>query len=330
MMNSRGLASASQSGLQRRGLTPQNSRPPLASQKMKELTENIFLIPGRNRGAYPFCNSIYIEDEVRAVIDPASDKKELERLQDVRLAILSHFHLDHIRELRSLPGAEVAIHSSESGALGDWRKLSGLIFFADEDRAEIEAWIESQSRLFKPEQWNFRISRKLNDGDEIDLGKTRIKVIHAPGHTVGHCCFWFPEQEILFTADIDLTEFGPWYGNACSNLEEFCNSLAKLKALRPKLVVTGHEDGIVSGSTFQGRLEKFRSVVFTRENKLLDALSSPKSLDEIAGLGIIYGEFLAKAPAALKPIEKRMVIHHLKWLEQKGMAREESGRWIRA
>jgi glyoxylase-like metal-dependent hydrolase (beta-lactamase superfamily II) len=293
-----------------------------------KISEGIFVIPGRNRGSYPFCNSLYIEDEVRAVIDPASDRKELQRLTDVRLAILSHFHQDHVREIRALPMAEAAVHESEAEALADWRKYVPLVFFPDESQQDIDEWLQTQIDLVKPEQWHFRVGRKLRDKDEISLGRMRLQVIHTPGHTLGHCCFWFPEPEILFSGDIDLSDFGPWYGNACSNLADFVNSLDKLKPYNPKLVITAHEAGVVKEEDFHSRLARYKEVIFTREQKILDALSSPNTLEEVVDLGTIYGDYLRQA-RDLRPIERRMVIHHLRWLEQKGMAKCENGIWRR-
>ena len=285
----------------------------------QEISSGIFLIPGRNRGSYPFCNSIYIEDETRAVIDPASDRKELQRLSNVQLAILSHFHQDHVREIRALPGAEAAVHELEAEAMADWRKYVPLVFFPDEPQADVDEWLQTQIELVKPEQWKFKVAQRLKDNDEIRLGKTVIKVVHTPGHTPGHCCFWLPEQEILCTADIDLSDFGPWYGNACSNLADFVNSPDKLEPYDPKIVITGHEAGMVDGKEFHSKLARFKKIIFDREAKILDALSSPKTLDEVVDLGVIYGDYLKKAHD-LRPIEKRMVIHHLRWMEQKKMA----------
>jgi len=172
------------------------------------------------------------------------------------------------------------------------------------------------------------VSDPLLDQQEIYLGKTRLKIIHTPGHTIGHCCFWFPEPEILFSADIDLAEFGPWYGNACSSAEDFFSSIEKLKLLKPRLVITGHEEGIVKGEEFLVKLERFQKALIEREEKIVSALDSPKSLDEIVDLGIIYGEFLKKSPG-LRPPERSMVIHHLKWLEKRGLVRKISDSWKR-
>lgn len=42
---------------------------------------------------------------------------------------------------------------------------------------------------------NYRIyssgaNRILRDGDIIDLGDRYITVVHTPGHSPGHCCFY--------------------------------------------------------------------------------------------------------------------------------------------
>ena len=44
--------------------------------------------------------------------------------------------------------------------------------------------------------------RILNDGDWLDLGNREIQVIHTPGHSPGHCCFYEPERNYLFSGDL--------------------------------------------------------------------------------------------------------------------------------
>ncbi len=62
-------------------------------------------IPGENRGRYPYCNPVYIE-EAGILIDPGSDRKALIKLRDtrpVRQIWLSHWHVDgEIIDLGSL------------------------------------------------------------------------------------------------------------------------------------------------------------------------------------------------------------------------------------
>ncbi len=44
--------------------------------------------------------------------------------------------------------------------------------------------------------------RVLNDGDRLDMGNREIQVVHTPGHSPGHCCFYEPERDYLFSGDL--------------------------------------------------------------------------------------------------------------------------------
>ena len=39
------------------------------------------------------------------------------------------------------------------------------------------------------------------DGDILNIGKYRIKVIHTPFHTRGSSCFYFEDEHVLFSGD---------------------------------------------------------------------------------------------------------------------------------
>ena len=45
-------------------------------------------------------------------------------------------------------------------------------------------------------------SRVLSDGESIDIGGRRFRVLHTPGHSPGHMCFWEEERGYLFTGDL--------------------------------------------------------------------------------------------------------------------------------
>ncbi|MGC9332517.1 MAG: MBL fold metallo-hydrolase, partial [Anaerolineae bacterium] len=43
---------------------------------------------------------------------------------------------------------------------------------------------------------------ELADGDELEIGKLCFQVLHTPGHTPGHVCFYEPEEKVLFDGDV--------------------------------------------------------------------------------------------------------------------------------
>ena len=44
--------------------------------------------------------------------------------------------------------------------------------------------------------------RVFRDGDWLDLGSRKIQVVHTPGHSPGHCCFYEPGRNYLFSGDL--------------------------------------------------------------------------------------------------------------------------------
>lgn len=44
--------------------------------------------------------------------------------------------------------------------------------------------------------------RVLRDGDLLDLGGRRLAVLHTPGHSPGHCCYYEADRKYLYSGDL--------------------------------------------------------------------------------------------------------------------------------
>lgn len=44
--------------------------------------------------------------------------------------------------------------------------------------------------------------RGYQDGDRFELGSRTLVVVHTPGHSPGHCCFYEPERNYLYSGDL--------------------------------------------------------------------------------------------------------------------------------
>lgn len=79
----------------------------------------------------------------------------------------------------------------------------------------------------------------LHGGECIDIGGRRIEVMHTPGHSPGHMCFWEQERGYLYTGDLiykgTLTAWFP-----STDPEAYLQSVEKVAKLPAKRVFPAH------------------------------------------------------------------------------------------
>ena len=79
----------------------------------------------------------------------------------------------------------------------------------------------------------------LHDGDCLDLGGRSLSVLHTPGHSPGHCCFYEPARDVLYSGDLlYLGCLDAWYPT--TDPTAFHRSVRKAGALHPHTIRPGH------------------------------------------------------------------------------------------
>jgi glyoxylase-like metal-dependent hydrolase (beta-lactamase superfamily II) len=234
----------------------------------------IKVLLGPKNGKYPYGNSILIEDDRTALIDPSLLVRELNGRfteRPIDLLFNSHYHEDHGAGNSLYRGAPLHLHTKDAPAL---KSLDTLIEYYG-----LEPAAAAEFRPIVVDKFGYETRqeiRELGDGDVFDLGRTRMRVMHTPGHTGGHCCFFFEKEGVLFVADCDLTHFGPVYGDRTSGLIEFIESIEKIRRVGANTLVSFHEAAIVEDDP-AGALERYLGVIYERERMLLDFLSKPRT-----------------------------------------------------
>ena len=77
---------------------------------------------------------------------------------------------------------------------------------------------------------------------------------------------------VVATGDIDLTTFGPYYGDASSSLEAFEATLEMMRDLRADHYVTFHHKGVIDGhEAFAAAIDQYAAVFGRRQQSLLVA-----------------------------------------------------------
>ena len=149
-------------------------------------------------------------------------------------AVATHIHWDHIGSHRYFP--DFYAHGAEL----DW--LNGSFPLPPEtvrdmvvDRCDLpEGFDVSTYTMFQGTP-----TRVLQDGDIIDIGGRVIEVLHTPGHSPGHMCFWEEASGYLFTGDLVYKDMLFAYYPS-TDPATYLASLEKIAALPAKQVFPAH------------------------------------------------------------------------------------------
>ena len=276
---------------------------------VNKISDNIsFIECGKG---YPLANSLLIEDETRLLIDTGLRRPVIKKMikeQKIDFIINSHWHEDHMIGNNLFTDSKICAHKLDVHAIKSIEEFKNR--YGAGISAEFKRYIDSFVQGIHLRE--SRVDMEFEDGYIFDLGSNTLQVIHTPGHSIGHCSFFETNQKILFSADIDLTSFGPWYGCTDSDIDDFLKSIKKLKNLKPEIVVTSHHRGLIEDD-IQNRFDRYLRRIHEREEKLLDFLKVERTFEEVVNRAIIYEN--SKLPKELfLPFETVMVKKHLERL----------------
>jgi glyoxylase-like metal-dependent hydrolase (beta-lactamase superfamily II) len=293
-------------------------------KQMIKLAPNIYYLKGENQSRFPYCACLYLKGkDKRVLIDAGMGPKNMAPVKKlgIDLLILTHCHIDHRLTRTEIMNVPVWCHEKEE------------IFFQDREHFFTAMGLKRSglnlSGLFDFANGMFdtEISHRLTDGELIELGGITLETIHTPGHTPGHIAFFIPEHDLLFSGDIDLTPFGPFYGHDFADIDDFLASIEKLKQVEAKMVISGH------AGPFNGNLpERFREyaeVIHSRDRLLLEKLCRPKSIEAFKGGNLFYKTY-PDFPELIRWFELVHIEKHLMRLKTMGKVRQEDDKWIRA
>ena len=150
------------------------------------------------------------------------------------IAVATHIHWDHIGGHKYFPNFYA--HKEELDWLQGGFPLSmeKIKDFVIEDCDLPEGYDVESYEFFQGIP-----TKLLNDNDIIDIGGRKIRVLHTPGHSPGHLCFFEEESGYLFTGDlIYMGMLLAYYPS--TDPEAYLRSIDKLLALPYKTVFPAH------------------------------------------------------------------------------------------
>jgi glyoxylase-like metal-dependent hydrolase (beta-lactamase superfamily II) len=291
----------------------------------RKLTDRVSVLVGANNGRYPSGNTLLVRGAGESiVIDPSIDVIERGGVPvSIDAVINSHSHEDHMACNGFFKDARIHIHHEDLPGASSVDGLMDVYGFQGALRAQFQKMI-LETFHYEPRADAIGFS----DGHVFDLGEVKVEAVHLPGHTRGHSGFRI-SNDVFFLSDIDLTGFGPYYGDVWSDLEEFEDSLRRVRDEDAAFYVTFHQKGVIEGrARFLEMIDAFHAVIDRRHQAMLEFLREPRSLEEMADHRFIYRPGVKLIFAS--EVEKRSARFHLDRMLSRGEASEvEPGRYLR-
>jgi glyoxylase-like metal-dependent hydrolase (beta-lactamase superfamily II) len=278
---------------------------------------------GEKSGKYPDGNQVVVSGrEMSVAFDMPLVANTLDGVFDgVNAVILGHVHEDHLAGLDQLAHLPLWVHEGDLLAAQSW---SGMVRHFGYSAQVLAEWHERMVRDFhykpRPEAQGY------GHGQVWELGGgVRVRAHHLPGHTSGHCALVVEPEGVAFIGDIDLTGFGPYYGDATSSLRQFRSSLRSVRELDARAWVTSHHRGVLTDrSAFETALQAFADKLDQRAEKLLGMLQGePQSLEALVAARLVYP--VGYEAAFVNDVERRMIEQHLEELIDAGLVQCVSG-----
>lgn len=290
------------------------------------LTDHVSVLIGDDLGRYPSGNSLVVRGQGEAVIIDPSVTVVARGGAPVAVdaVINSHSHEDHLAGNGFFVDASVHIHHDD---LPGARSLEGLMdvygLSGDARQRFSDEVVEEFHYTPRPD------ARGFGDGHVWDLGQAQVEAVHLPGHTRGHSGFRI-SGGVFFLSDIDLTGFGPYYGDVWSDLEQFEQSLVQIRDEDAEFYVTFHHKGVIEGrETFLSMLDDFHAVIPRRHEAMLEFLTEPRTIDEMVEHRFVYRPHVEHVFA--DSVEHRCAVMHVQRMLARGEAAEvDPGRFLAA
>ncbi|OGK15696.1 hypothetical protein A3H80_02370 [Candidatus Roizmanbacteria bacterium RIFCSPLOWO2_02_FULL_37_19] len=187
---------------------------------------------------------LLIEENKCLIIDPADEadfileKIQRENLEPVAL-LATHGHFDHIMaagEIQLSYNIPLYIHPDD-------------LFLVKRLRETAKYFLGYEPVIVDPRNL---VELKENFSISPPAGGFKFQIIPTPGHTPGSCCFYFKEENAIFTGDTLFHSAIGRYDFSYSNFNDLKTSLKQLfKLPKETIVYAGHgEETTISGEGF--------------------------------------------------------------------------------
>jgi len=199
----------------------------------------------------------------------------------IKYIILTHGHGDHTGGISVWreAGTEIVAQKEHVEFVNYQARLGG--FFAARNAAQFalptprtSAWAGNYGAKIEP-------TILFDDKYEFSLGGVKVEIYHTPGETPDHLTVWIPQYKAAFVGDNYYASFPNLYtlrGTRPRWALDYVNSLNKVLALKPEIVLPSHGEPILGNAEITRRLTQYRDAIQYVHDEAVKGMNAGKDV----------------------------------------------------
>ena len=206
---------------------------------------------------------------------------EAESKAAIKYIILTHGHGDHTGGVQAWKQPETKIIAQKNHVefLNYQARLNG--FFAERNSAQFSL------NTPKPTSWPGNYGAKIepnvlfDDKYEFELGGVKFEIMSTPGETPDHLTVWLPQSKIAFIGDNYYDSFPNIYtlrGTQPRLALDYVNSINKVLALKPEIVLPSHGNAIRGNAEITRLLTRYRDAILYVHDETVKGMNAGKDV----------------------------------------------------
>jgi len=212
--------------------------------------------------------------------------------QPIRYILLTQGHVDHVggvdffrqESTELVAHANNQAHQADDARIASFRAVRSGFAFAE---AIARAWtyIQENPGGGIPAQSRPTPDITFDDRCELELGGLRMELLWTPGgETTDSMVVWLPDHRICFCGNLFSALFGHFpnlvtvRGDRYREALGFIESLERVLALRPELLLTGHHGPVAGKETIAEELTRLRDAVKYAHDETVRGMNRGKDI----------------------------------------------------